>query len=335
MQNTARVTISVIRTDVHIIKFIAQPNVIQSGQSSTLIWQTENADTVEISGIGKVAPSGTSTVSPTQTTTYQLTARHGTNEQNETVTVTVQRAELQIVNFTATPTNIAPGEVSTLSWTTQNAKTVAISGVGTVSANGTTTVSPKQTTTYTLTATANDGTQVTSAVTVTVGSGGLPRILNFGATPTEIASGGQATLVWNVENATKVNISSIGDVQPSGSTPVNPTATTTYTLTATNGQGSITATAVVSVGAQVKIINFTANPPSVAPGQPVTLTWSTQNATDTVITSGTAPATITGGNTASATVRMPTSGEYLFQLMVTDSQGRSCMAYTRIKFIDP
>ncbi|PYT28394.1 MAG: hypothetical protein DMG57_15010 [Acidobacteria bacterium] len=64
MQNTARVTISVIRTDVHIIKFIAQPNVIQSGQSSTLIWQTENADTVEISGIGKVAPSGTSIVSP-------------------------------------------------------------------------------------------------------------------------------------------------------------------------------------------------------------------------------------------------------------------------------
>ena len=46
---------------------------------------------------------------------------------------------------------------------------------------------------------------MTSAVTVTVGSGGLPRILNFGATPTEIASGGQATLVWNVENATKVN----------------------------------------------------------------------------------------------------------------------------------
>ncbi|PYT28396.1 MAG: hypothetical protein DMG57_15020 [Acidobacteria bacterium] len=130
-------------------------------------------------------------------------------------------------------------------------------------------------------------------------------------------------------------LSGIGDVRPSGSTPVNPTLTTTYTLTETNGPGSITATAVVSVGAQVKIINFTANPPSVAPGQPVTLTWSTQNATDTVITSGTAPATITGGNTASATVRMPTSGEYLFQLMVTDSQGRSCMAYTRIKFIDP
>src|SRR5207244_6690244 len=36
--------------------------------------------------------------------------------------LTVQRAELQIANFMATPTNIAPGEVSTLSWTTQNAK---------------------------------------------------------------------------------------------------------------------------------------------------------------------------------------------------------------------
>src|SRR6266480_2178168 len=109
MQNTARVTISVIRTDVHIIKFIAQPNVIQSGQSSTLIWQTENADTVEISGIGKVAPSGTSIVSPRKPLRTNYSEPPGQRAERNS-DLTVQRAELQIANFMATPTNIAPGE---------------------------------------------------------------------------------------------------------------------------------------------------------------------------------------------------------------------------------
>jgi len=55
-----------------------------------------------------MAPSGTSTVSPTQPL-RTINGARGTNEQNETVTVTVQPAELQIVNFTATPTNYRAG----------------------------------------------------------------------------------------------------------------------------------------------------------------------------------------------------------------------------------
>jgi plastocyanin len=158
LKSSARVTVTTIKTTIQIIKFVAQPNTINAGQSSTLIWDVQNADTVQISGIGTVAASGTSVVAPTQTTTYKLTARRGTTEQNATATVTVLGTGIQI-QFSASPTNIAPGGTSTLTWTTQNAKTVAISGVGTVAANGSTQVSPQQTTTYTLTATGSDGAQ--------------------------------------------------------------------------------------------------------------------------------------------------------------------------------
>lgn len=49
-------------------------NSIEQGQSVTLSWQTANATTVEITGLGQVAPSGTASVHPDATTTYVLKA---------------------------------------------------------------------------------------------------------------------------------------------------------------------------------------------------------------------------------------------------------------------
>jgi phospholipase C len=50
------------------------PSSIQIGQSATLTWQTTNATQVSIAGIGTVQPSGSQTVSPSSSTTYNLTA---------------------------------------------------------------------------------------------------------------------------------------------------------------------------------------------------------------------------------------------------------------------
>src|SRR5258708_18416837 len=52
----------------------ANPASIQAGQSATLTWSTENATDVALDG-NKVDPSGSQTVSPTETTTYHLTAK--------------------------------------------------------------------------------------------------------------------------------------------------------------------------------------------------------------------------------------------------------------------
>jgi hypothetical protein len=74
-----------------------------------------------------------------------------------------------------------------------------------------------------------------------------PTINSFTATPALIAAGETSTLVWEVSNADSVEINPGGPVALSGSLPVNPSATQTYTLTATNGAGAITSQVVVGV----------------------------------------------------------------------------------------
>lgn len=66
----------------------ANPNSIQRGQSATLTWSTENATDVALDG-NKVDPSGSQTVSPTETTTYHLTAKGPGGTQEATAQITV------------------------------------------------------------------------------------------------------------------------------------------------------------------------------------------------------------------------------------------------------
>lgn len=68
------------------------PNTIQTGQSATLSWQTTNATDVSIDGIGAVQPNGTQQVSPTDSTTYHLTAKGSGGSQEATARITVSQA---------------------------------------------------------------------------------------------------------------------------------------------------------------------------------------------------------------------------------------------------
>ena len=286
---SANTSVTTART-FSVLRFTATPPTINAGQSATLAWSVPNATSVSISGgVGSNLPAtGTATVTPAQTTTYTLTA-NGPNGATATanVTVTVGASKPVILRFQAAPYNITAGASALLSWATSGAATVSIdNGVGNQPVNGSVNVSPKTTTTYTLTATGADGkTSVTAAVTVTVGTG-VPGVVAFTASPTIIVSGGSSQLCWNVSNATSITITpGVGTVTGnSGCVTVNPTVTTTYTLTATNPIGSTTATATVSVGA-VQILTFIADPAySPASGAPVTLSWTTQNATSVTVT---------------------------------------------------
>jgi peptidoglycan-associated lipoprotein len=66
------------------------PSTIQAGQSASLTWQTSNATDVSIDGIGAVQPNGSQSVSPSESTTYHLTAKGtgGTQEATARLTVT-------------------------------------------------------------------------------------------------------------------------------------------------------------------------------------------------------------------------------------------------------
>jgi peptidoglycan-associated lipoprotein len=66
----------------------ANPASIQPGQSSMLNWSTTDATDVTLDG-NKVDPSGSQSVSPTQTTTYHLVAKGAGGTQEATAQVSV------------------------------------------------------------------------------------------------------------------------------------------------------------------------------------------------------------------------------------------------------
>jgi hypothetical protein len=293
-QSIARTTVTTQQpAQVRILRFQANPNVIDLGQSSTLTWQVDNAESVEIVGVGNVNnTSGTSQVSPQNTTTYTLVARNRNGEVRESATVTVRRPEVRFLTCTAQPMNIMAGESATLFYAATGADEVTISGIGSVGASGTQTVSPAQSTTYTLTArNSQSSAQTTCSVTVQVTPGEVPRILRFTANPTQITSGQASTLLWAVENATSLRISSVGTVQSTGTQDVRPTQTTIYTLTATNRFGDATASATVTVTQEPPVppnapalAACSANPGvSARPGDPVQLRYTSTNATSVTI----------------------------------------------------
>ncbi len=78
-------------------------------------------------------------------------------------------------------------------------------------------------------------------------TGNKPVINYFTAEPGTINSGQPSSLRWSVDNATNVQIDTIGQVSPNGRRAVYPTTTTEYHLVATNPGGSTDARATVTV----------------------------------------------------------------------------------------
>src|SRR3984885_9872032 len=113
----------------------------------------------------------------------------------------------------------------------------------------------------------------------------------FTASTTQINCGQSSTLNWSANDAVRGNISTVGDVQPTGSQSVTPHATTTYTLTETGPGGVATSTSTVNVNT-VAVATLAANPSEVhyrKIGDKVkvqdstTLTWTSSNADNVTI----------------------------------------------------
>ncbi|MDD8014038.1 MAG: hypothetical protein PHX05_11225, partial [Acidobacteriota bacterium] len=204
------------------------------------------------------------------------------------------------ISLIATPSVVASGGKTVISWTTTGASKVYLNGVGYVSLNGSRNYYPTKTTTYTVQAYGSTG-WVSKSVTVTVSSGNVPTV-SFSATPTVITLGGSATLQWNVQNASSISINQgIGSVAASGSTAVTPTATTTYTLTATNSYGTKTASVSVAVQAPLPTITTTVTPDPIQLGQPVVISWTTQYANQVTIDQGIGAVALNGSITVALT----------------------------------
>jgi hypothetical protein len=143
------------------------PEVLLPGESAILSWFTSNLDTcvIEPGAIDCSSSGGSTTVWPTENTTYTITGTNAGGSVSESVSVTF---EPPTVSPTVDRAYIVSGQSVTLTWDITNAESVSIdNGIGNVGSNGSTTIFPSTTVTYTITAAGPGGTDI-AAVTIKV-----------------------------------------------------------------------------------------------------------------------------------------------------------------------
>src|ERR1043166_7465264 len=93
---------------VKIVLFQASPDAIEAGQSTTLLFAVDPPTAkVAISGLGDLTGQTSAAITPTATTSYQLTAVNGNATTNQTVMVTVgptSASAIKVEPASATPT---------------------------------------------------------------------------------------------------------------------------------------------------------------------------------------------------------------------------------------
>ncbi len=266
------------------------------------------------------------TVSPTATTTYTLTVTPSSGAAvTATATITVNPAPT-ISSFVANPTSILAGGTSSLTAVFANGAGVITPGNLAVTSGTPVSVSPATTTIYTLTVTPPaTGTAITQQATVTVYP--PPTITSFVANPTSITAGvTPVSLTAVFSNGT--GVITPGNIAVTSGNPVtvNPTTTTTYTLTVTPPIGTaITAPVSVTVDPAPTITSFVANPTTVGPGGSSNLTAVFANGTG-VITPGNLP--ITSGVPVSVSPTATT----IYTVTVTNPFGATVTDVTTVTY---
>ena len=144
-----------------------------------------NAISAKIAQAEGMTPKGAKVCAPKELAAAKAnldSARHEANESWEVTTSYIAAADKSadtllaktkacqppVVNYSAAPAEVSPGQCSTLTWSSQNVQKAEIDQeVGAVAASGSKQVCPKETTSYILTATGTGGT-VYETATVTV-----------------------------------------------------------------------------------------------------------------------------------------------------------------------
>ena len=169
---------------------------------------------------------------------------------------------------------------------------------------------------------------VTANMTLTANFGRLPVLSYFTAQASAIGTGQTGELNWGgmafTDSATiDQGVGPLTNLASSGYALVQPAATTTYTLTATNGYGHSTLSVTIQVGALPVISAFTASPSALTAGQATTLAWTVTGATSLSLDNGLGPVTGTSLQATPATGLITT-----YQLSATNTFGTVTKAVT-------
>ena len=230
----------------------ASSTSITEGQSVALRYATNGATSASISGHGAVRlPSGSVTVRPTTTTTYVLTAVNDGGTATSSVTITVSAPEAMISSFTGPSGDVEEGDTYRLSWVTRNATTVTLDG-DPVAASGFRRVTAAEAGTrrHVLIAQAAGSVDVEDLNVTVVEAAVAPTITLLRATPATVRVGQAFSVAWGTEDAETVTFNGRA-ATPNGTRRFVATSagSFTYTIVATNDQGSVTRAVTVTVAA--------------------------------------------------------------------------------------
>ncbi len=312
----------------------ATPNPVEYDGTVTLRWTTSNATGASINnGIGYVQVGVNKTMSIPNLkseTTYVMTVTGAGGTRSCQVKVKVNPRPS--CTLTVNPDIVDRGGNVTLSWTTENADSASISGIGTVGLSGSYTVSNLQSTkTYTMTVNGNGITNTCSA-TVTVNEPPVEEpSCSISANPSHISYGGDTVLSWTTSNAVSASINYLGTVSTGSASRVinNLTSTRTYIMTVLNSEGvSRTCQTTVYVSSvEAPSCSVYISPSVVDYGDDATIVWSSANASSVYI-SGI-------GYVSSAGSRIlediTSSKTYTVTVKSDDGQSSTCSARVRVR----
>ncbi|WP_306599656.1 putative Ig domain-containing protein [Geothrix sp. 21YS21S-2] len=269
--STAAATVTVV-PPAGIASFTAARSILTAGAATTLTPVFTAATGAAIDqGVGAVTSGTPVTVAPAATTTYTLSVQGAGGTVTSAVTVTVVAAPA-IAAFTAVPGAVLPGGAGQLSAVYAGGTGTVDHGLGALPSGGTlATGALAATTDFRLTVTNAAGDAATALATVAVGPG--VAITSFAASPSTITAGAGTVLTPGFVNAASAAIDpGVGAVASGTGYPVTPSATTTYTLSATGLGGPVTRSLAVTVVPPAAVASFTSAVPRVVAGTATTLT---------------------------------------------------------------
>ena len=234
----------------------ATPAAVSSGGATTLTWSTYNATSCQASGAwsGQKGTRGeASTGALKAAATYELTCTGTGGSASHSLTVSVAASTAApTVALNATPSTVASGKASSLTWSATNATSCAASGgwSGTLATSGTkATAALTKTTSYTVSCSGAGGTAAQSATVTTTAATPAPTV-SLNASPSSISSGSSATLTWSSTNATACTASGAwsGTVATSGTKSTGALSSSqTYNISCTGTGGTTQGSTIVTV----------------------------------------------------------------------------------------
>lgn len=305
---TAEFEVVVLPNPPTITRFDAADTLVATGGTTTLTWAIEEADSYTLSDgtqtlntTGISSTNGLFITTVSGPTTYTLRASNAGGTTDATVFVDTAGA-VSIQSFSVAPNALAPGESTTVSWTTTNATSIELRDsegniIDISTLNPTTdSLSLIVDTSKTLILTANGLAGPVSASAQFVVNDPV-EILDFQASAATITQGDSLTLAWQTEFALGVEIectdidgnpyfvSTAGTNKDSDSVTFSPSVSSECRLSAFGFRGPDTLDVNFTVLPQPPtILNFTVSESTVLTGQDVILNWESRGATSFTLT---------------------------------------------------